>query len=60
LFKIFHIFLLLKMFKGNKAKIHRVLFPDSSDVAHLRNVLLDIYTIFQYSNKDILDSDAVQ
>ena len=48
------------MFKGNKAKIHRVLFSDSSDVTHLRNGLLDIYTIFQYSNKDILDSDAVQ
>jgi len=48
------------MFKGNKAKIHRVLFSDSSDVTHLRNVLLDIYTIFQYSNKDILDLDAVQ
>ena len=48
------------MFKGNKAKIHSFLFPDSSDVAHLRYVLLDIYTIFQYSNKDILNSDAVQ
>lgn len=48
------------MFKGNKAKIHRVLFSDSSDAAHLRNILLDIYTIFQYSNKDTLDSDAVQ
>ena len=48
------------MFKGNKAKIHRVPFSDSSDVTHLRNVLLDIYTIFQYSNKDILDSDDVQ
>lgn len=48
------------MFKGNKAKIHRVLFSSSSYVAYLRYVLLDIYTIFQYSNKDILDSDAVQ
>lgn len=48
------------MFKGNKAKIHRFLFSDSSNVAHLRYVLLDIYTIFQYSNKDILDSDDVQ
>ena len=48
------------MFKGNKAKIHRVLFSDSSDAAHLRNILLDIYTIFQYSNKEILDSDALQ
>ena len=48
------------MFKGNKAKIHRVLFSDSIDAAHLRNILLDIYTIFQYSNKDILNSDAVQ
>lgn len=48
------------MFKGNKAKMHRFLFSDSSDVAHLRNVLLDIYTLSQYSNKDILDSDAVQ
>lgn len=57
---MFHIFLLLKMFKGNKAKIHRVLFSGSSNVAYLRYVLLDIYTIFQYSNKDILDSDAVQ
>ena len=48
------------MFKGNKAKIHRVLFSDSSDAAHLRNILLDLYTVFQYSNNDILDSDAVQ
>ena len=48
------------MFKGNKAKIHRFLFSDSSDIAHLRYVLLDIYTIFQFSNKDILHSDAVQ
>lgn len=48
------------MFKGNKAKMHRFLFSDSSNVAHLRNVLLDIYTIFQYSNKDTLDSDTVQ
>ena len=43
------------MFKGNKAKIHHVLFSGSSNVAYLRYVLLDIYTIFQYSNKDILD-----
>lgn len=48
------------MFKGNKAKIHHFFFFDYSDVAHLRYVLLDIYTIFQYSNKDILHSDAVQ
>lgn len=48
------------MFKGNKAKMHHFLFFDYSDFAHLRYVLLDIYTIFQYSNKDILDSDAVQ
>lgn len=47
------------MFNGNKTKIHHFLFSDSSDVAHLRYVLLDIYTIFQYSNKDILHSDAV-
>ena len=48
------------MFKGNKAKIHHFFFFDYSDVAHLRYVLLDIYTIFQYSNKDILHSDAVK
>ena len=48
------------MFKGNKAKIHRVLFSGSSYVAYLRYVLLDIYTILQYSYKDILDSVALQ
>lgn len=48
------------MFKGNKAEIHHFLFFDYSDFAHLRYFLFDIYTIFQYSNKDILDSDAVQ